>query len=264
MAHRRGDVVQQRARSAQVHHKGIHAPVGIVVGEARAAAHALGRQDLPCAGGHILELASAQILENRMLLRDQVNQSAVRDENIAQPAVVEVISARAPACILRSLLRNTGLLGDIDERQFASVAQQAVVLGIAHPEVHFSGVIGVEEHGAHGRSGFAILAERSAGFRRDLLEGAVSLVVKQEVFGLIVGDVDIGVAIAIVVARGDAHGAALECRNAGFLADVDEGALARIVKQQVAVGSVVERPRVVIGRVVSTVSRVELHIAADE
>ena len=46
VAHRRGDVVQQRARSAQVDNVRIHAAVVIVVGEARAAAHALGREDL--------------------------------------------------------------------------------------------------------------------------------------------------------------------------------------------------------------------------
>src|SRR5208283_2764991 len=107
---------------------------------------------------------------------------------------------------------------------------------------HFAGVIGVEEYGAHGRRGFAVLPERCAGFGSDLFERAVFFVVEQEVLGLVVGDVDIGVPVAIEVARGNSHRAALERRNAGLFADIDVAALAGVVKQQIGIAFVIERP----------------------
>ena len=90
------------------------------------------------------------------------------------------------------------------------------------------------------------------------------LVVKEEVLGLIVGDVNVGIAVAVEVSSRGAHGAALEGADAGFVGHVREGAVAVVVIETVGVGFVIERAGIVVGWIEIAVLGIELHIAADE
>jgi len=47
------------------------------------------------------------------------------------------------------------------------------------------------------------------GLGGDLLEGAVPLVVEEKIRGLVVGDIDVGVAIAVEIRGGRSHSPAL-------------------------------------------------------
>ncbi len=199
-----------------------------------------------------------------MLLRHQVNQATVEDEEIAPAVVVEIVRAAAPTRILRGQLRDARLLGDIGELLRARVSEQPVVLRIGHPEVRGAAILEVHEDRPHGGRRFAILPERGVGVGGDFLEGAVALVVEQEILGLVVGHVDIGIAVAVEIGGGHAHGAARKCRDAGLLADIDERSVTGVVIQEVRVARVIERPGVVVGGVVGAVLRVELDVAADK
>ena len=52
---------------------------------------------------------------------------------------------------------------------------------------------------ADGGSVLAILAVCDAEFAGDFFKGAVALVVEQKIFRLVVGDVDVGIAVSVVV-----------------------------------------------------------------
>ena len=68
--------------------------------------------------------------------------------------------------------------------------------------------VDVGKYRAHGRSVLAVLSVGDAEIGGDFFEGAVVLVVEEEVFGLVVGDVDVGIAVAVEVGSRHAHGAA--------------------------------------------------------
>ena len=153
-----------------------------------------------------------------MFLRNQVNQSAVDDEDIVASIVVEILRARAPAHVLRGQLRDTRALGHVFELLRAGILHEAVEPGIGHPQVGPSVAVEIREHRPHGGSALAILSVRHAGRERDLFEGPVLLVVEQEILGLVVGHVNIGVAVQVEIGRRHAHGAALEFGDAGRFA----------------------------------------------
>ncbi len=93
--------MQQDTRRAQVDHEKVHLAVVIVVGEARAARHGLHLEERSGRVGNVRKAPASEVAENRMLLRNHVDQAAVRDEDVAQPVVVEVVEASAPTHILR-------------------------------------------------------------------------------------------------------------------------------------------------------------------
>ena len=121
-----------------------------------------------------------------------------------------------------------------------------------------------DEDRSHGGRVFAVLPVGHARWHGDFLERSVVLVVEQEVLGLVVGDVDIGVAVAVEIGGGDAHGAALELGDAGLLADIGERAVAVVVKQHVGLRLVIERAGIIVRSVIGAVIGIELHVAADE
>ena len=69
---------------------------------------------------------------------------------------------------------------------------------------------------------------------------------EQEVLGLVVRDVDVGPAVQVEVTRGDSHGAALELRDARFLAHIRERAVAVVVEQHVGLRLVVQRAGIIV------------------
>ncbi len=125
-------------------------------------------------------------------------------------------------------------------------------------------VLEIGEDRPHGGSGFAVLSVSHARLHGDFLKRSVAVVMEQEVLGLIVGHVDIGIAIAIEIARGHTHGAANVFGDAGLFADICEGAVAVVVEQHVGAAGIIERAGIVVGSIVGAVLRIELHVASDE
>ena len=60
---------------------------------------------------------------------------------------------------------------------------------------------------------------------------------EQEVFGLVVGDVDVGLAVAVKIRSGHAHGAALVSADARIVRYVGKSAVAIVVVEPVGVAS---------------------------
>src|SRR5262249_3088899 len=115
-----------------------------------------------------------------------------------------------------------------------------------------------------GRRGLAVLPESRARIKCDLFERAVSLVMKQEILGLVVRNVDIGIAVAVVIGGRHAHRATLVGRDAGLFAHVRECAFAAVMKQQIGGALVIQRTGIIVGGVVGAVGGVELNVPADE
>ena len=101
-----GNVVDQRALGAEIHQERVDLAVVVVVGKAGAArrgAHAEHRAGL---ARNIFEMPFAHAAEQRVLLRDEVNEAAVKDEDVGIAVVVVVVNAGSPAHVLRVGLRD--------------------------------------------------------------------------------------------------------------------------------------------------------------
>ena len=78
-----------------------------------------------------------------------MNQPAVKDENVQQPVVVEVVHARAPAHVLRIGLRYAIRCAHILKAHLAGVVQQPVVVPVRHPQVQHSAPLEISKHRPH-------------------------------------------------------------------------------------------------------------------
>ena len=128
------DIVYQRAPRAKIHQERIHLAVIVVVGKAGAARHSLHSAPDPLARD-IREFTLAESLEKRMLLRNQVNQSAVENQNVRLAIIVEVVNAGSPTHVLRVRLRYARLRAHVVKPAFAGVVQQPVVVAVRHPQI---------------------------------------------------------------------------------------------------------------------------------
>ena len=258
------NVMHQRSSAAQVHHERIHFPVVVVVPKAGPPRRRPLAQHRAGIARHIRELAAPQPAKQRVLLRNQVNQPAVKNQNVREAVVVEVVDARAPAHVLRIGLRDAGLGADIFKAHLARVVQQPVIVPVGDPQVQQAAPFEIGKHRAHRRSGFSILSEGRAGVVGHLLEGPVVLVVKEEVLRAIVGHVDVVPAVVVEIRRRHAHGAAHESADARLVRNVRKCSIAVVVIQLVGLALVIQRPRIIVRGIIRAILGIELHIAADK
>ena len=97
---RRG-VVQEIGRGAEIHDDAIDAAVVVVVGERGAASDALLLEERPGGSGDVFEFPAAQAVEDRVFLRDEMDEAAMDDEDVVPAVVIEVVHAGAPTDVLR-------------------------------------------------------------------------------------------------------------------------------------------------------------------
>src|ERR1035437_5867536 len=77
----RGNVMQQRSLAAQVHHKHIDLAVVVVVRKAGAARRRALAQHRPGLARNVGKLPVAEPAKKRVLLRNEMNEPSMRDEN---------------------------------------------------------------------------------------------------------------------------------------------------------------------------------------
>src|SRR5208282_757777 len=193
-----------------------------------------------------------------------MDQAAVEDHDVEPAIIVEVVNSGAPAGVLRGRLRDSGTWPDIFESVCSGVAHQAVVLRVGHPEIHAPVAIDICKYRTHGGRVLAVLSVGDALLGSDFFKRAVVLVVEEEVLGLIVGDIDVGITIAVIIRCRDAHGAAFVGANSGLVGHVGEGSVAVVVIKAVRLGGVIERAGIVVGGIVLAILGIELDVTPDE
>jgi len=197
-----------------------------------------------CVVGDIIEASIAQILVKQLALRiagfglellDFGIDVAIADEDVGPAVVVEIKKAATPAEILR-VLAEAPLEGGVLKIRPAEIVVErgrvASEIGLDEIEVAVKIVIGRGD--AHAGLGLAISAQRAASFERNVGENAVPLILIERACRGIVGDID--VRPAIVVEIGSEHAEAVGpagFEDAGFFADVGEGAVAVVVVENV-------------------------------
>src|ERR1700685_693618 len=135
-----------------------------------------------------------------MLLGYLVDQSAVEDQQILESVIIVVVNARARTGVLTGVLRNSGLLRHIFELAITFVSEEPVVFGIADPQIAPATVVHIEEHRAHGGAALPVLAEGGPRFHGNLFKRAIPPVVEEVAFRLIVGYVNVGIAVPVEIA----------------------------------------------------------------
>src|SRR6185503_17374968 len=144
------DVVNKLALSAEVYEEGVDLSVVVVVSEARAPSYCPLVDDCACGFRDVSEFAVAEALEQRVLLRDEMNEATVKDKHVEKAVIVEVVDAGSPADVLRVGLRHAVACADVVEGQLAGVLEHAVVVAIGNKEVEHAAAFKVGEYRAHG------------------------------------------------------------------------------------------------------------------
>ena len=142
--------------------------------------------------------------------------------------------------------------------------QQPVVVAVSNPQVQHSPALEVLEDRSHRRCGFAILPEGRARLVANFLEGPVMLVVKQEIFRAVVGNVDVVPAIVVEVRRRHSHGAAHIGADTRLVGYIRKCAVTVVVVELVGLSLVIQRSRIVVSSVVGAVFGIELDVPAYE
>ena len=160
--------------------------------------------------------------------------------------------------------------GDIVVGAVCSGAIEAdhFVVEIGDGDAGQAGVVEIGGVDAHAGAGFAFFAEGDAGFDGHILESAVALIAIELVGLGVVGDEQVGPAVAIVVEHGDAERFRTGVEDAALGGDVFESSVAAIVKEPAGFAAVG------FGRAIGFVLAVEaaenvvlggpLHVIADE
>src|SRR6185503_12183900 len=73
---------------------------------------------------NVFKLATAKTAEERVLLRNEMNQSAVEDQNVRLTIIVEIVDARSPTNVLSVRLRNAVRSADVFETLLADIPQK--------------------------------------------------------------------------------------------------------------------------------------------
>ena len=159
----------------------------------------------------------------------------LRDEKILPAVVVVIEQVRAPTGKSKSRAAHAGRVGHIPKGAVAVVAKKhvAFVGEIGDHDIGTAIIIVVAEIRAHAGEGLAILVVSNARQQPDFAERAVAVVVVEKTLHRIVGDEDVGEAIAVVVGERDAQSFAIGIGDAGFLGNVGEGAVSIVVIENV-------------------------------
>ena len=162
-------------------------------------------------------------------------------------------------------------VGHVAEAAVRILTEQHVALvgQVRDDNVGAAVVVVIGEVDAHAREGLAVLVEADACDQADLREGSVALVVEQKALNRIVGDVDVGEAVVVVVGERDAQPLARRLRDGRRGRHIGERPIAVVVEQQV--GHALEVVRMAVRPVarlfpaaVTVVLKRPLHVARDE
>src|SRR5258708_3895297 len=162
---------------------------------------------------------------------------AVGDEYIQEAVVVEIQETCAPPKKGNSGTAKSGRIGDIREVEVAIIAVESlVVIGKRGDEkIETAVAVVVSDGNAHGCLGETFVGKRKAGKIADVFKRAVVAISVKIAWNRIVGDGEIE---PTIIVRIDKHRrktiVVLRIGDAGFFADVDESAVAVIVKQMIA------------------------------
>ena len=211
-----------------------------------------------------MKLAAAQPAKQRVLLRDQVNQPAVKNKNVELAVVVEVVYARAPTRVLRIRLRDAVGCANVLKTHLSRVVQQPVVAPVSHPKIKQSSAFEIGKDRPHRRSGLAILSVGRVRIAANLFKGSIMLVVKEKVLRAVVGDINVVPPIVIEIRSRHTHRSAHISANARLVGYVRERAVAVVVEELVGLALVIQRSRIIGRRIKCAIGWIELDVTAHE
>jgi len=114
-------VVQQRSPGPEVHFKRIDFSIVVVVRETCAARRGALAQHRTCFARHVGELVVAGATKHGVFLGNEMNQTTMKDKDVEQSVIVEVIDACSPTDVLRIGLGDSGLCANIFEGHLAGL-----------------------------------------------------------------------------------------------------------------------------------------------
>ena len=250
-------VSQQARRRISIGDEDINVTIYIIIGERCPAANIGESHRFSKRFSDFGKRAIAPILEEQVALsvcpflsqfRQIFVQMPVGDKNVAIAIVIVINKRRCPAEIG---IGNLGCLSRsrcIREEAVAIVVIECICLFgiVGYGQIQPSIIVPIAERGAHAVFSGTVFAECYAEHEPNFFKRAIAVIAIKEVFGGVVGDVDIGRAIVVVVSPHNAEPFASSVVNASGLRHVCERAIAVIAEERIRLR------REVIGLAVST------------
>src|ERR1700691_1034078 len=164
-----------------------------------------------------------------------VEYMSLSDEQVFLPIIVEILQANAPARGCSRKHGHSSLQAAVAEQAVAIVVKDGISLARQSCDNHvrLSVIIVILKYYAHAGQRPAIQRQRRARLERDFAKRAVAVVVKQKLLHTIVGNIDVGKSIAIIIGAGHTQTVAFPGCNSGALAHILEGAISAIVVENV-------------------------------
>ncbi len=185
----------------------VRVPVGVVVGKGSPAARIGSREgptercgDIPETTAQIAQqLRGLPVGYQGVVLLDVVVHVSVGDEEI-EPAVVVIIEETGSEPeVVQAHLPEPGGEGNLGVvRPVVTVQGVVLQLVVGDEEIEVAVVVVIPGVDAHARLRLAVGAQRRSREQADLVEAA-SLVAVQKIGGHVVGDVDVGVTVAVEI-----------------------------------------------------------------
>ena len=152
--------------------------------------------------------------------------------------VVKVEKPRAPPDLGNAPRRNVGYKGYVEKKCTALIFVQGIVLAfkVGDKDIEVAIVVVIADRDAHAPLFGAVAAIGHARAEALVHKGSVALILVQIIGRRVVGDENIGPAIAVEIAKNDPVPIVLRAGNAGFLAAVGPSAVAAVVVEDIASG----------------------------
>ena len=258
--------MRQDALAPQRRDEGIDVSVVVVVGEARAATDILRLEEASGMQGNIGEGPIAVVAQQGALHGNQPDQAAIHDEDVFPSVVVEIEKPVPPSDKLAGGRAHPGLIRHILKRasRLARIMVEPVVVRIGDKQVLPSVIVVVGEDRPHGRRRFTVLPISDVKIGSRIREGAIPVVVVEITRHSVVGNIDIGPAIVVVVSDCYSHRPARLAIDTRLLRHIREGTIPVVMEQPVGLRGIGKRPRVLVGGVILPVVRIELQIVSDK
>ncbi len=199
----------------------------------------------------------------------------VGDDEVQEPVVVVVEEGRAPLHVGNAAGGRLRAVGNVGEVVAVVVVEGVVLLGeVRHVDAQPADVVVVAQGHPHASLLPAVLAHRHPHWEGDLLEGAVLLVLVEEVRAGVVGHVEVRPAVAVEVEPGHAQAEVLaRVADASLLSDLGEVPVPVVPEQEVRFAGEASRAALHVDAAILAslalaelreLVEVEVHVAADE
>src|ERR1700719_4658396 len=147
------------------------------------------------------------VVQRTVVLFHVVEDMALDDKGVLPTVIVKILEPYSPAGRFSGERAEAGFefLGTEGTMSVIVKGDVGLVRKLCDEKVRKTVVVVILKDNTHAGKHFAITRQRRAGFQSAFGESAVAVVMEKELIGDVIGDKNVGEAVAIVIGEGDAQ-----------------------------------------------------------